>query len=567
MDPQGDAIAVWERSTGGGASIIEAAVRSKAGVWEAPVALSHEGQVAYSPAVAVDSNGDAVAVWDRHGPSTSVIEVTGRPAGSGAWQAPVALSAAEQNAEAPQVAMDAQGDAVAVWQQRDASQMIQTAVKPAGSETWQAPVGLSPAGENALLAQIAVDPQGDAVAVWLGSSGGNQIVEATTMAEMSSTWRAPVALSSASDQASEPQVAIDRQGDAVAVWQSATGTNEVIDASFMSGGAGVWESPVAVSTGATSLVGEFPQVAMDPRGDAVAVWDQSNGSNYIVETAVRSAVSGAWQAVIPLSPAGESSYLPQIAVDSQGNAVAIWENNLIEAAGYDASGPMLRSLAIPGMGMIGQPLSFSVAPLDVWSMLGQTNWDFGDGTSATGANVTHVYATAGDYPVTVTGADVLGNTTSATGRVTVGTGTNPCACDKLRVRLLYGVRLTNRRFRVAGHAPAISANAPRGTHFVFGLSAPAKLRIVITRTARGLRRRGGCVAPTAELRDRHAKHCIRTLALGALTRSNEPSGTHSIFFNGRMGHRLLRPHAYKALIEARTIGGREEKTLAFEIVR
>jgi PKD domain len=571
MDPQGDAIAVWERSTGSGSSLIESAVRpARTGVWQTPVPLSHEGQTAYSPEIALDSQGDAIVVWDRHGISDSIVEAAARLAGSGAWQAPVALSAESQNAEGPDVAMDAQGNAVAVWQQRDVTQMIQAAVRPAGSETWQAPVGLSAVGENASIPQVAVDPQGDAVVVWTGSNGGNRIVEATTRGGVSSMWQAPVALSSSSDEASEPEVAIDPQGNAVAVWQTSTGTNEIIDAAFMSAGSGVWQSPVAVSIGGTSLIGEFPQVALDPQGDAVAVWDQSNGSDYIVEAAVRSAASGAWQVPTQLSPTGENSYLPQVAVDPQGNAVAIWENDLIEAAGYDAAGPLLHSLTIPGTGTVGQPLLFSVSPLDVWSILGPTTWSFGDGANATGTSVAHVYTTAGNYHVTVTGADVLGNTTSATGTVAVGSpamNVIPCACNPFRVLLLYGAYLTNKRFRVAGQATAISADAPLGTRFGFTLSAPARLRITITRTAPGLRYHRGCVAPTATLTDNHAKRCTRTLTLGTLTRSNEHSGTDSIFFSGRIGHRALSPHAYKALIEARNTSTREDTTLSFTVVR
>jgi hypothetical protein len=570
MDPQDNAIAVWERSTGSG-SIIESAVRpTSTGVWQAPVPLSREGQTASYPEIAIDPQGNAIAVWVRNYVSESIVEAAVRPAGSGVWQAPIALSAGGQSVGEPDVAVDAQGNALVVWRQLGVTETIQAAVRPAGSGVWQAPVALSTPGENAILPKVAVDLQGDAVVVWTSNNGGNRIVEATRKQGPSGIWQTPVALSSPTEGASEPEVAIDSQGDAVAIWQSSAGANEIIDAASMSAGSGVWQSPIPVSISATSLIGEFPQIAMDPQGDAVAVWDQSNGSDYIVEAAVRSPASGAWQVPTPLSPAGENSYLPQVAVDPQGNAVAIWENDLIEAAGYDAAGPLLHSLTIPGTGTVGQPLSFSVSPLDVWSILGSTTWSFGDGTNATGTSIAHVYTTAGNYHVTVTGADVLGNTTSATGTVAVGSpamNVIPCACDPFRVLLLYGAHLTNKHFRVAGQATAISADAPLGTRFGFTLSAPARLRITITRTAPGLRHHRGCVAPTATLKDNHAKRCTRTLTLGTLTRSNEHSGADSIYFSGRIGHRALSPHAYKALIQARSTSTREDTTLSFTIVR
>ncbi len=415
--------------------------------------------------------------------------------------------------------------------------------------------------------QVVGDPQGDAVAVWTGDTGGNRVVEATIRQGTHGVWQAPVTLSSSSEVASEPEVAIDSHGNAVAVWQASTGTNEIIDAAFMPTASGAWQPPIPVSTAATSLIGEFPQITMDPQGDAVAVWDQSNGNNYIVEAAVRPATSSAWQTPTALSPSNEDSYLPQVAVDPQGNALAIWENNLIEAAGYDAAGPLLRSLSIPSNGTIGQPLPFSVSPLDVWSILGPTTWNFGDGTSATATSATHVYTAAGDYHVTVTGGDALGNTTSLTGTVLIEPLVSPCACVLRRWRLLYGAHLTNKRFRVARQATAISAShAPLGTRFGFTLSAPARLRITITRTTLGLRHHHGCAAPTSTLREAHAKRCTRTLTLGTLTRSNEPIGGGSIFFSGRIGPRALSPHKYKALLQARSARGLERTTLSFTVV-
>src|SRR5262245_45110046 len=78
--------------------------------WLAPVNLSEAGQGAFAPQVASDAQGDAVAVWQRFNGSNEIIQAATKPAG-GSWQAPVNLSDAGQSAFAPQVASDAQGDA------------------------------------------------------------------------------------------------------------------------------------------------------------------------------------------------------------------------------------------------------------------------------------------------------------------------------------------------------------------------------------------------------------------------------------------------------------------------
>ena len=179
-----------------------------------------------------------------------------------------------------------------------------------------------------------------------------------------------------------------------------------------------WLAPVDLSAAGQNAFA--PQVASDAQGNAVAVWERSDGTNTIIQAAARPAASGAWQSPVDLSAAGQNSFAPQVAFDPQGNAVAVWErfngsNYIVQAAGYDAAGPQLRALSIPGSGVARQTLSFSVSPLDVWSSLGPTSWSFGDGTGASGTAVTHAYSAAGSYRVTLTSADVLGNVSSTSG--------------------------------------------------------------------------------------------------------------------------------------------------------
>jgi hypothetical protein len=138
-----------------------------------------------------------------------------------------------------------------------------------------------------------------------------------------------------------------------------------------------------------------------------------------------------------------------------------------------------------------------------------------------------------------------------------------------KVPTLSSVRLTNKRFRVGKKSTAISARrAPIGTSFRFRLAAAAKVQITITRSARGLRRGRGCVAPTTRLRRAHAKSCTRTLTVGTLTRANMRTGANAIAFSGRVGRRALAPRPYRAVLRASNAGGRSKPVaLVFIVVR
>ncbi len=135
--------------------------------WSAPpLDASLTGGNADVPQVAVDPNGNAVAVWQRFDGASTIIQSATLSFGSTAWSPITDLSAAGQDAIDPQVAVDASGNAVAVWSRNDgANTIIQSRTKPLNMPWSVITDDLSVAGENASLPQIGVDPVGNAVAV------------------------------------------------------------------------------------------------------------------------------------------------------------------------------------------------------------------------------------------------------------------------------------------------------------------------------------------------------------------------------------------------------------------
>jgi hypothetical protein len=442
---------------------------------------SREGTAWGDPRLAMNSRGDAVAVWAGAGDHS--IQAVVRSHG-GAWQPPVAVFAGEESVSRPDVAVNAQGGAVVVWEQvnsqEDGREKIQASVLPAGG-SWQPPETVSGEGENANLPTVATDDDGDAVASWQRwGSPNNERIQAAHMSAGGS-WQAPVDLTTPGEISFEPQVAMDPQGDATIVFEHYMGSNTVIESVARPAG-GTWQPAVKISE--EGETGFEPQIAAGPQGSAVAVWAQSKGSSSIVEGAARP-VGSAWQPPVSVSVKGEQALDPQIAVDSEGDALAVWESKFdqgqighretIEGAalpvggswqvpaelpGYESSEeptegsqspsvalsvgggasvwlhrngtnqvvqgtsdgvttPLLQSLSIPATGTRAQPVAFSVSPLDPWSQLARTTWSFGDGSSATGTSVFHTYSATGSYPVEVQSENVLGGLTTTSAAITI----------------------------------------------------------------------------------------------------------------------------------------------------
>ncbi|HEX6699570.1 MAG TPA: PKD domain-containing protein, partial [Gaiellaceae bacterium] len=111
--------------------------------------------------------------------------------------------------------------------------------------------------------------------------------------------------------------------------------------------------------------------------------------------------------------------------DAMGDAVAVWnasENAVVrlDAAILDAKPPVLERLAVPRTARAGRRVGFSVGAADAMSALAQPPvWRFGDGATASGPAVGHVYRRAGRYRVTVTAADLAGNRATASATILV----------------------------------------------------------------------------------------------------------------------------------------------------
>jgi hypothetical protein len=173
VDPSGTATVVWH-SFAGGVYGVQTATRPLDGTWSTPIDLAR-GEVFDTPAIAVDRQGTATALWQRYDEGWIVTSAT-RTAG-GAWSNPVSLSTPAIDSWDPQLAVDLAGNATALWARgKEGGGVIEAARRPAGGE-WTAPIDLSPPGD-ARNPQVAVDPAGNATAAWSRKDGTGYVVQA-----------------------------------------------------------------------------------------------------------------------------------------------------------------------------------------------------------------------------------------------------------------------------------------------------------------------------------------------------------------------------------------------------
>jgi hypothetical protein len=187
--------------------------------------------------------------------------------------------------------------------------------------TFLSAVNLSDPGQDAFEPQVAEDSSGNSLFVWTRSDGSNLRIQARLRAA-DGTLGATQTISDPGKDASGPQVAFDPSGNAVAVWSRFDGAKSRVQAAIRPAG-GSFGTAQTLSLAGQSATN--PQVSMDQSGDAVAVWERSDGTNLRIETSIRPA-GGSFGAVTVLSAAGQDAYEPKVGAgpNIDDNAVAVW---------------------------------------------------------------------------------------------------------------------------------------------------------------------------------------------------------------------------------------------------
>lgn len=325
VDADGNAIAIWYRSNGSN-YIVQTSRSEDGGVsWSAPVDLSTVGRDAYAPQVAFDADGTAIAVWNRFDGTSYVVQSSRSTDGGVSWTSPATLSVSGGDAYGAQVAVDSDGTAVVAWYRTNGSNFIvQSSRSLDGGVNWSAPVDLSQAGQEAYEPFIDADAAGNTVVVWRRSDGSDYIAQATASSDGGATWSTPANLSAPGYSAESPRLSANADGQIVVVWyRNVDGNYRVQTSSSVDGGV-TWST--AVNLSASGRDGAEPQVDVDPAGNAIVVWRRNDGSFNRIQ-ASRSTDGGAsWSAPEDVSPAGTNGILPDVDVDPAGNAYVVWRH-------------------------------------------------------------------------------------------------------------------------------------------------------------------------------------------------------------------------------------------------
>lgn len=320
--------------------------------------------------------------------------------------------------------------------------------------------------------------------------------------------------------------------------------------------------PFPVQLTPLNVARELEGLAVAPDGGAVMLTDRPlgiGGNPSQIQARVR-APGGAFgppeEVGGPHQPSLAFFSPPAVAAGSGGRALVAWPasdpsgvaGQRLFVSERDATPPTLQSITAPASAQVGDRVDLSATATDTQSPT-TVSWDFGDGSHATGASVSHVFGTPGPTTVTVTATDGAANTTTQTRTITVTpapvTPAPPPPPADTTPPTITRLSLTHSTFRVGGTTTARAAN----THKTKAKKAPVGTTIRFTLSERAL--------------------VVVETKVGTLTRFNVKAGPVSIGLSGRIGHSVLKPGRSTATITAIDGAGNRSRParIAFKVVR
>lgn len=320
-------------------------ISASAGSWQGPVQIEKESAAAYLPKIAVDGKGNTFAVWRHYydnnggpGGTTSSIWTSFSKVGTG-WETPIS-QAAGNYLQCQDIVSDSHGNAMVMWlepyisdtQSRFVSRVYRPESGWSGDYSFEIdqPVFIF---EPDACPKLVADDMGRAYLTWATSSGvyGNSFT-------VNRGWEEPKSLSKTAWGVVDAVASAN--GNAVASWCDGTLASSGLWV-IQKVNNKPWEIVmIAGEAGKASLIScdllfGGPQVSINNNGDALAIWTE--GKDYSFRVMTSHSTDGKWSKPEEVDSLATFPTHLDLDMNNNGDAVAVWSDEIsfdVRAAGY-----------------------------------------------------------------------------------------------------------------------------------------------------------------------------------------------------------------------------------------
>lgn len=268
------------------------------------------------PFVSTAQNGNTVILWSSS-PSVGQYHVLANvyDEANNLWKGQQDLfGGSTVDSPTNQVAINSQGNAVAVLSATFSG--LQAVAYDFGLNSWSVIPAIPP--PDFIHASVAIDAFGNALFVWIDFND-NSVHTATLPFGQALFTQQSVLSFSAAFGASLPKIQAASNGSALVVWPEISGS--LASARYAS------ENWILNSNLNLGNIPTKIALSLDAQGNAIASWTTLEALTSSIQTAFLSANQNIWTLLTQISANG-SNQNSQLALTVNGDAVAIWENDI-----------------------------------------------------------------------------------------------------------------------------------------------------------------------------------------------------------------------------------------------
>jgi hypothetical protein len=186
----------------------------------------------------------------------------------------------------------------------------------------------------------AVDRAGEGLVVWTRAAHAYpypQVVQARRRS-LTGSWGPITSLSPTNELAGSPQVAVRDDGGGLVVWRGGVGEYEYRIRARTVSLAGALGPVLSIANEGDHKPME-PSLAMNPDGDAIVAWAEYLPDGSSIGVARRISRTGVLGPVQELHEGYRAAVAPSVAIDDEGDAIVVWNNdNTVQARTVSAAG-------------------------------------------------------------------------------------------------------------------------------------------------------------------------------------------------------------------------------------
>jgi Tol biopolymer transport system component len=206
------------------------------------------------------------------------------------WSSPVAIDSGSSNAYRTDIAFDRNGNAIAVFEQKDGDVYRIFANRYVNGKGWEGAAAIDNNSGNSYRAQIAFDKKGNALVVFKQEVGNGRYRIFANRYINNEGWQEAIPIDNGGGNVDGQDIVFDGEGNAAVVFEEYDGKEFGIYVSFYGGVSG-WQKPFRIDSGSGNAY--FPYPVFDDKGNLYVIYyrEESLGLEAYVSRFERNEIS------------------------------------------------------------------------------------------------------------------------------------------------------------------------------------------------------------------------------------------------------------------------------------